>query len=111
MPTSVAGTRPPADSTRAGKLLEYEVRSGDTLSDISLAVFGTATRWKEILEANRDKLQRPESLQVGMKLKIPEGGKLPAAVKRPDAKPKTTDSAAKTEKTTATTTAKKKKVL
>ena len=94
---TATGTRIPADSTRVAKPLEYEVRSGDTLSDISLAVFGTATRWKEILEANRDKLQRPESLQVGMKLKIP-GGKLPAAVKKPETKPK---SAA--DKTAATT--------
>jgi nucleoid-associated protein YgaU len=113
IPSSVAGTRPAADSTRAGKLLEYEVRSGDTLSDISLAVFGTATRWKEILEANRDKLQRPESLQVGMKLKIPEGGKLPAAVKKPETKtkPATAEKNDKANKSAATTTAKKKKVL
>ncbi len=65
--------------TGAAKALEYEVKPGDTLSDISLAVFGSATRWKELLEANSDKLRTPESLQVGMKLKIPEGGKLPLA--------------------------------
>jgi len=108
VPTS-AGTRIPADSTRVAKPLEYEVRSGDTLSDISLAVFGTATRWKEILEANRDKLQRPESLQVGMKLKIPDGGKLPAAVKKPETKAKPAERVDKSDKTAATT--KKKKVL
>ena len=83
--------------TSTGPALEYEVKPGDTLSDISLAVFGTATRWKELLTANSDKLRTPESLQVGMKLKIPEGGKLPAAgaakpapkavAKKPEAKP------------------------
>lgn len=78
------------------KALEYEVRPGDTLSDISLAVFGTSTRWKEILEANRDKLQKPESLQVGMKLKIPEGGKLPLVAKKGEAqKPEAKKPAAK----------------
>ena len=82
------------------------MRTGDTLSDISLAVFGTSTRWKELLEANRDKLQRPESLQVGMKLRIPEGGKLPAAAKKPEPKPKAPATADKTASTT-----RKKKVL
>lgn len=96
---------PAAEPAPGIQLLEYEVRTGDTLSDISLAVFGTATRWKEILEANRDKLQKPESLQVGMKLKIPPSGKLPAVIKKSEAKPKP---AASSEKTASTT---KKKVL
>src|SRR5262245_11809879 len=83
-----AGSRPVESAWTA----EYEVKSGDTLSDISRAVFGSATRWQEILEANRDKLQKPESLQVGMKLRVPEGGKLVAAAKdtakKTEAKPK-----------------------
>lgn len=106
--TPSTGTTP----APTGKLLEYEVQSGDTLSDISLAVFGTSTRWKELLEANKDKLSKPESLKVGMKLKIPEGGKLPAAgatkapVKQSEPKTKT---AQKSEPAAATP--KKKKVL
>jgi nucleoid-associated protein YgaU len=99
------GAAPAADA-RTARPLEYEVRSGDTLSDISLAVFGSATRWKEILEANRDKLQRPESLQVGMRLRIPEGGKLPATARKPETKPKASERSDKTASTT-----KKKKVL
>jgi nucleoid-associated protein YgaU len=108
-----AGAPPVALEPRApaaapdAKPREYEVRPGDTLSDISLAVFGTATRWKEILEVNHDKLQRPESLQVGMKLLIPEGGKLPAALEKPEAKPKGSE---RSDKTAASAT-KKKKVL
>jgi Tfp pilus assembly protein FimV len=99
----------PATGT-AGKALEYEVRPGDTLSDISQAVFGTATRWKEILEANRDKLQKPESLQAGMKLRIPEGGKLPVQAAKPEAKkaePKTAHAAGKPAPTAPTTPKKK----
>ena len=103
--TFAAGTTPAAST----KPLEYEVRSGDTLSDISLAVFGSASRWKEILEANRDKLQQPESLRVGMKLKIPEGGKLPVGgkAKTTETKPKSSERSEKT----AASTSKKKKVL
>lgn len=102
----------PVGGAPAGKLLEYEVQSGDTLSDISLAVFGTSTRWNEILDANKDKLAKPESLKVGMKLRIPEGGKLPVAgakapAKKVEPKPKT---AQKSEPTTAAAP-KKKKVL
>lgn len=98
------------------KRLEYEVRPGDTLSDISLAVFGTATRWQEILAANTDKLAKPESLQVGMKLKIPEGGKLPVAGAAKSSAPakKETKSEPKPKTAKATdkpATAKKKKVL
>jgi len=92
---------------KGSKPLEYEVRDGDTLSGISLAVFGTATRWKELLEANREKLQRPESLQVGMKLKVPEGGKLPPPAKNDQETKKKPEPKA----STATTTASKKKVL
>ena len=52
---------------------EYVVQDGDNLSGISLAVYGTGSRWKEIFDANRDKLESPDWLQVGMKLKIPGG--------------------------------------
>jgi nucleoid-associated protein YgaU len=103
------GSLPPAGT----KLVEYEVRAGDTLSDLSLAVFGTATRWQELLDANKDVLQKPEQLRVGMKLKIPAGGKLPTtakpAAKKAEPKPKT----APTDKAPATASAapKKKKVL
>ena len=72
-----SGTIVPASSLRAsspsvtGRSQEYVVRSGDSLSEIALAAYGSAARWPEILEANRDKLQTPEELQVGMKLQIP----------------------------------------
>jgi len=104
-----APQKSPVGGAPAGKPLEYEVQSGDTLSDISLAVFGTSTRWNEILEANKDKLAKPEALKVGMKLKIPAGGKLPAAGAKPakkvEPKPKVAS-----EPTTAAAP-KKKKVL
>jgi nucleoid-associated protein YgaU len=108
-PAKPAEAAPLAKPLSTAKLPEYEVRPGDTLSDISLAVFGTAGRWKEILDANTDKLKKPEGLQVGMKLKIPAGGKLPAAgaAKAKSEKPKT----ATAQATDKSTSPKKKKVL
>lgn len=98
--------KPTQPAVSGAKLAEYVVRPGDTLSDISLAVFGSAGRWQEILDANTDKLRKPESLQAGMKLKIPVGGKVPVASAKSEpksetAKPKTvqvTDKPASTKK-------------
>ena len=47
---------------------EYEVVKGDSLSKIGQR-FGIA--WKEIYEANRDKISNPDIIQPGWKLKIP----------------------------------------
>lgn len=49
----------------------YTVRKGDVLSVISQRTLGTAKRWREILELNKDKLDEPEDLWVGMTLRIP----------------------------------------
>jgi nucleoid-associated protein YgaU len=50
-----------------------EVQSGDTLSELASKHLGTATRWEELLEANKDQLDGPQGLRVGMKLKLPGG--------------------------------------
>ena len=47
---------------------EYEVKSGDNLTKIGKQ-FGVG--WKEIYEANRDKIKDPDLIQPGWKLKIP----------------------------------------
>ncbi len=47
---------------------EYEVVSGDTLSGIGRKL---GKNWKEIFEANRDKIKDPDKIQIGWKLKIP----------------------------------------
>ncbi len=47
---------------------EYEVVSGDTLSGIGKKL---GKNWKEIYEANRDKIKDPDKIQIGWKLKIP----------------------------------------
>ncbi len=52
----------------AGAAQEYEVVSGDSLSKIGQR-YGVS--WKEIYEANRDKIKDPDLIQPGWKLKIP----------------------------------------
>ena len=49
----------------------YVVQSGDTLSKISEKFYGTANRWNDIYQANRDTLSSARSLRVGQELLIP----------------------------------------
>lgn len=60
---------PPKDKV---KVVEYVVRRGDTLTEISHKFYGTSTKWKLILNANRKMLRRPNDLREGMKLHIPD---------------------------------------
>lgn len=49
----------------------YIVRSGDTLSGISLKMYGTSRRYLDLYQANRDVLGNPNDLPVGTTLRIP----------------------------------------
>ncbi len=49
----------------------HTVVEGDSLSRISMRYYGTANRWQEIFQANRDVLQGSSALRVGMQLRIP----------------------------------------
>lgn len=53
----------------------YTVKKKDTLWSIAAnpAVFGDATRWRQIFNANRDQLKSPDQVRAGMMLKIPRG--------------------------------------
>jgi len=59
----------PAPSSAAGR--SYTVKKGDSLSAIAKAELGSAGRWKEIFEINKDKLKSPEALRDGMHLRLP----------------------------------------
>jgi nucleoid-associated protein YgaU len=52
----------------------YVVKPGDTLSGIAKAVYGDWTNWKDIYEANKDKIKNPDLIQVGWELKLPKIG-------------------------------------
>jgi nucleoid-associated protein YgaU len=58
-------------STRVVRPAVYMVRSDDTLSRISAKVYGDASVWRRIYEANRDVLATPDELAPGMTLVIP----------------------------------------
>ncbi|NND60621.1 MAG: LysM peptidoglycan-binding domain-containing protein [Gammaproteobacteria bacterium] len=49
----------------------YTVKTNDTLGKIAAAVYGDASRWSEIYNANKDKLSNPDSIEPGTVLVIP----------------------------------------
>ena len=71
--------RPRATATKApskhkGKSEDsqtYTVQEGDTLASISRRFYKTSKRWQEIRDANEKKVDDPDNLKAGTKLKIP----------------------------------------
>ena len=57
----------------------YTVQKGDNLGGISMKVYGTSKRWKQIFEANQDVLKDPNRLKAGQVLRIPKGQEAPKA--------------------------------
>ena len=53
----------------AGGTKEYTVVSGDNLSKIGKKF---NLKWKDIFEANKDKIKDPDHIEPGWKLKIPQ---------------------------------------
>ncbi|MET0229741.1 MAG: LysM peptidoglycan-binding domain-containing protein [Rhodanobacteraceae bacterium] len=53
----------------------YTVNKGDTLSKIAREFYGSANRWHEIFDANRDQISNPDLIKPGQVLKIPTGAK------------------------------------
>lgn len=49
----------------------YTVVKGDTLSHIAKHLYGKASQWRTIFEANRDQLDDPDKIRPGQVLKIP----------------------------------------
>lgn len=56
-------------TTTRPRTIKVEARA--TLSGLAREHLGSAGRWPELLEANRDQLNRPEDLREGMILKLP----------------------------------------
>jgi nucleoid-associated protein YgaU len=48
------------------------VKPGDTLSNIAYAIYGDAFAYPKIFQANRDKIDNPNQVRIGMRLTIPE---------------------------------------
>jgi nucleoid-associated protein YgaU len=51
----------------------YVVQPGDRLDDIALQVYGDASRWEELFEANREVLGEPDAFRAGLRLIVPRG--------------------------------------
>ena len=49
----------------------YTVKKGDSLSKIAKQIYGNASEWRKIFEANRDQIEDPDLIQPGQMLKIP----------------------------------------
>lgn len=49
----------------------YTVQSGDTLSEIAKRELGSANKYMDIFNANRDQLNDPDKIKPGQVLKIP----------------------------------------
>ena len=57
--------------TSSGGGRTYTVKSGDSLSKIAQEVYGDASDWKKIHEANKAKIPNPDLIQPGQELVIP----------------------------------------
>lgn len=69
---SLQKTEPPRPEQRqAPQIRIHTVKSGETLSEISIRYLGTSRRYKEIFDLNRDRLRSPNDIREGMKLRIP----------------------------------------
>jgi nucleoid-associated protein YgaU len=60
-----------SSSAAAPASQSYTVKSGDSLSHIAKHVYGDASKWHQIYDANRDKIKNPDLIQPGWVLTIP----------------------------------------
>jgi nucleoid-associated protein YgaU len=61
----------PQPTPAKASMKTYTVKSGDTLSEIAKRELGSANKYMEIFNANRDQLNDPDKIQPGQVLKIP----------------------------------------
>lgn len=60
---------PKIDAPSRDSVKRHKVKSGDTLSEISIHYYGSARHWKALVEANPG--VNPKNLMVGQELKVP----------------------------------------
>ena len=61
----------PASDIPAPEAQYYVIESGDTLGGIAREFLGSASRYPEIFEANREVIQDPNKIFPGQKIRIP----------------------------------------
>ena len=67
---SLAGAQQ-AGAAAGGGLQSYTVQPGDTLSLIAKRIYGDASQYMKIFNANKDKLTDPDKIKPGQELVIP----------------------------------------
>jgi nucleoid-associated protein YgaU len=77
-PSPIGGDGPSIDSSPrlessidSGLGPSHKVADGDTLTQLAQHYLGSADRWRELYEFNRDVLADPELLPIGAELRIP----------------------------------------
>ncbi|MGE5707603.1 MAG: LysM peptidoglycan-binding domain-containing protein, partial [Bacteroidota bacterium] len=78
---------------RTGGAATYTVQKDDTLWLISQKTLGDGNRWKEIFEANKDRVKEPGSLQIGTVLRIPGKSEEKSESSEKNEKPEKTEKA------------------
>ena len=70
------GRVPEEEASNAGRYDTYVVQNGESLWSIAAKpeIYGKATMWRRIFDANRELLRKPDRVRPGMTLKIPRGG-------------------------------------
>ena len=76
-PAADASARPAGGPTGAGNPRMYTIETGDSLSSVALAIYGSATKWVDIAQANP--LIDPNRLKVGQQIRLPDLGSATAA--------------------------------
>jgi len=73
-PTVQTNDQPRSKTTPRNPALKfktYKIKSGDTLTEISLTLLGTSKRWREIFDLNKNIIPDPDSLPAGKSIRIP----------------------------------------
>jgi len=69
--------------TRPDGQRTYTVVQGDTLYGISVKVYNTPRHYERIYDANQERIVDPNTLQIGMKLLLPDAAAKAAEAKNP----------------------------
>lgn len=68
-PATEAATPEPTSALASSETIT--VKPGEYLHSIAKRVYGDASKWRLIYDANRDQLSNPDTVRVGMKLLVP----------------------------------------
>lgn len=74
-PTGSTGGTSQSAGSSTPSYREYTIKKNDTLSDIAQDELGSASRWQEIYNLNKDVISNPNLIYPGQKIKLPHYAK------------------------------------